>query len=83
MNDPSYATSWSFFGGEHAGHDALAQGSGADGVSVCIDLTPALTRMDARNYRGDRITVQLLPNGANSEAHVSRVRPRRVEIVVV
>jgi hypothetical protein len=50
---------------------------------VCIDLTPALARMDARNYRGDRLTVQFLPSGASGEAHVSHVRPRRVEIVVI
>lgn len=81
--DRSYATSWSFFGGEHAGHDALAQAGAGEGVSVCIDLTPALTRMDARHYRGDRLTVQFLPSGDSSEAHVSHVRPRRVEIVVI
>ena len=36
-----------------------------------------------RSLRTDRLTVQLLPNCANSEANVSNVRPRRVEIVIL
>jgi hypothetical protein len=85
LDDPSYATSVSFFGGEHGGHDgdALARGPGS-GSSVCVDLTPALGRLDhPRSLRGDRLTVQLLPHCANAEARVSNVRPRRVEVVIL
>ena len=54
------------------------------GSSVCIDLTPALARMDhPRHLRGDRLTVHLLPSCANPEANVSNIRPRRVEVVAL
>ena len=48
LNDPSYATSISFFGGEHVGHDeAGGRGhSAAMAASVYIDLTQALARLD-------------------------------------
>ncbi|MEA2980774.1 MAG: tyrosinase [Alphaproteobacteria bacterium] len=81
LNDPSYATSVSFFGGEHASHGGAGERGGA---SVYVDLTQALARMDhPRSLRADRLTVQLLPNCANNEANVSNIRPRRVEVVIL
>ena len=54
------------------------------GASVYIDLTQALARMDhPRSLRSDRLTVQLLPHCSNSEANVSNIRPRRVEVVIL
>lgn len=81
LSEPGYATSVSFFGthGEHGGNDR----SGAGG-SVCVDLTSALARLDdSHGMRSDRLTVQLLPHCSNSEANVSNMRPRRVEIVIL
>jgi tyrosinase len=85
LDDPSYATSVSFFGREHAGHDAEPQARGpGGGASVCVDLTPALARLDhPRSLRGDRLTVQLLPHCANGQANAANVRPRRVEVVIL
>jgi tyrosinase len=88
LNDPSYATSVSFFGGEHVGHDeAGARGQvqrSNGGGSVYVDLTQALARMDhPRSLRSDRLTVQLLPHCSSSEANVSNIRPRRVEVVIL
>jgi len=88
LNDPSYATSVSFFGGDHRGHDE-AGGRGQiqrsdSGTSVYIDLTQALARLDnPRSLRSDRLTVQLLPHCSSSEANVSNIRPRRVEVVIL
>ena len=83
LNDPSYATSISFFGGEHAGHGAGGERNAA-GVSAYVDLTPTLARMDsARSLRLDRLNVQLLPVCDNGQANVSDVRPRRVEVVIL
>jgi tyrosinase len=80
LSDPGYATSVSFFGG-HAGHGGDRASAGA---SVCVDLTAALARMEGqRALRGDRIDVQILPHCGNSEANVSNIRPRRVEIVIL
>ena len=57
---------------------------GDGGASVYIDLTQALARMDhPRSLRSDRLTVQLLPHCSNSEANVSNIRPRRVEVVIL
>ena len=79
-NDPAYATSLSFFGGDH-GH---GNGESAPRTSsVCVDLTPALARFEPERLQIDRLTVQLLPECQNREAHASDVRPRRVEIVVI
>jgi len=80
LSDPSYANSVSFFGGAHAGHgEAVAGGS-----SVYVDLTHTLARLDhPRSLRADRLTVQLLPSCSNSDANVSNVRPRRVELVIL
>jgi tyrosinase len=84
LDNPSYTTSLSFFGGHHAGHDANAGPRDTAGASVCVDLTPALARMDhPRSLRGDRLTVQMLPTCSNDEANVSNVRPRRVEVVIL
>jgi tyrosinase len=81
LSDPGYATSVSFFGGGHGDH------GGEDvprGASVCVDLTSTLARLDdPRVLRGDRLNVQLLPHCSNSEANVSNIRPRRVEIVIL
>ena len=83
LNDPSYATSVSFFGREHGNHDGPAA-RGPGGASVYVDLTPTLARMDQpHSLRSDRLTVQLLPSCANGEAHVSNIRPRRVEVVIL
>lgn len=81
ITDPTYATSMAFFGSEHARHGAAGTGDGANGTSVCIDLTPSLARMPS--LRQDRLIVQLLPHCANTEANVSNIRPRRVEIVIL
>jgi tyrosinase len=86
LNDPSYVTSVSFFGAGHAGHGAEGDGvvGTPAGSSVYFDLTQALARMDhPQGLRSDRLTVQILPNCANSEANVSNVRPRRVEVVIL
>ena len=88
LDHPSYATSVSFFGGEHASHgDAGERGQverSNGGASVYVDLTQALARMDhPRSLRADRLTVQLLPHCSNSEANVSNIRPRRVEVVIL
>lgn len=49
-----------------------------------IDLTQTLARMDSMGgMNADRLTVQLLPNCSNSEANVSNIRPRRVEVVIL
>jgi tyrosinase len=82
VDHPSYTTSLSFFGSEHAGHFAAA-GRGEDGISAYVDLTQALWRMDSRSARSDRLTVQLLPTCANDEKNVSNIRPRRVELVIL
>ncbi len=83
LNDPSYATSVSFFGGEHANHDGAGERSRRR-PSVYVDLTQTLARMDhPRSLRADRLTVQLLPHCSNSEANVSNIRPRRVEVVIL
>jgi tyrosinase len=81
LDDPSYTTSLSFFGGHHVGHEDNA---GPLDASVCVDLTPALARMDRpQSLRGDSLSVQMLPNCSNGEANVSNIRPRRVEIVIL
>ena len=83
LDHPSYATSVSFFGAEHANHFAAADRS-VGAASVYIDLTPTLARLDhARSLRADRLTVQLVPTCANGEANVSNIRPRRVEVVIL
>jgi hypothetical protein len=83
LDDPGYATSMSFFGGNHAGHDG-GDAAIPHGNSICVDLTPALAHMDRPGGTlGDRLTIQLLPNCSNSEANVSNVRPRRVEVVIL
>ena len=85
LNDPTYATSISFFGSEHARHGGgTGHETGHGAASVCIDLTPALAKMGhSRQLRSDRVTVQLLPHCTNSEANVSNIRPRRVEVVIL
>jgi tyrosinase len=83
IHDPSYTTSLSFFGGEHAHHDDPSS-SARGAMSACVDLTPALARMDyARGMRSDRLTVQLLPHCSNHEARASNIRPRRIELVIL
>jgi tyrosinase len=84
LNDPSYLTGVSFFGSEHASHSNGNVVSRSAGISACVDLTPALSRLDRpRSLRTDRLSVQLLPNCENTEANVSNVRPRRVEVVIL
>ena len=84
LDHPSYSTSFSFFG-DHRGGAADAHAShGNSGASVCVDLTPALARMgNPRTLRSDRVTVQLLPQCASSQAQASAVRARCVEVVVL
>jgi tyrosinase len=78
IGDPSYATSISFFSGEHARHN------GGYGPSVSVNLTPTLRKMNRiRLLQGDRVTLQLLPQCRGSDAAGSRVRARRVEVVVI
>jgi hypothetical protein len=81
IGDQSYATGVSFFGSEHSRHGAAANSGGA---SLCVDLSQPLGRMgQPRGPRTDRLTVQLLPRCESNEAHVSNIRPRRVEVVVL
>ena len=83
VDDPSYATSFSFFGGHYGAGGGGGHGGHGAG-SLCVDLTPALARMDnPRSLRSDRLTVQLLPTCANRDAGLSAVRTRCVEIVVL
>jgi tyrosinase len=84
LDNPSYATSLSFFGGRHAGHDAVAGARDSDAAAICVDLTPALARMvHPHSLRGDRLTVQLMPTCTSRDPGVSNVRPRRVEVVIL
>ena len=63
---------------------AAADRSAGRRRSVYVDLTQALARLDhPRSLRADRLTVQLLPHCSNSEANVSNIRPRRVEVVIL
>jgi tyrosinase len=81
IDDQSYATGVSFFGSEHSRHGAPAD---AGGASLCVDLSQPLARMgQPRGPRTDRLTVQLLPRCESNEAHVSNIRPRRVEVVIL
>jgi hypothetical protein len=81
IGDQSYATGVSFFGSEHSRHGAAANSGGA---SLCVDLSQPLARMgQPRGPRTDRLTVQLLPRCESNESHVSNIRPRRVEVVVL
>jgi tyrosinase len=83
LDHPSYATSLSFFGSEHANHYAAGDHSTA-GMSMYVDLTPTLGRTGyPASLRSDRLTVQLLPHCSNSENNVSNIRPRRVEVVIL
>jgi hypothetical protein len=88
LDDPGYATSFSFFPGHHGGqggaHDAHADADAGGGASLCVDLTPSIARLEnPRQLRGDRLTVQLLPTCADKEAARSVVRTRCVEVVVL
>ena len=66
---------------EHSRHGAPADSGGA---SLCIDLSQTLARMgQPRGPRTERLTVQLLPRCESNEAHVSNIRPRRVEVVIL
>jgi hypothetical protein len=83
LDHPSYTTSLSFFGSEHANHYAAGDRSTA-GMSIYVDLTPTLARPEnPASLRSDRLTVQLLPHCSNSENNVSNIRPRRVEVVIL
>jgi hypothetical protein len=67
LDHPSYATSVSFFGGEHANHYAAGERNAA-GLSMYVDSTPTLARMDnPASLRSDRLTVQLLPHCSSNE----------------
>jgi len=78
--DPGYVTSFGFFGG----NGANAHHGNSRGSTVCIDLTPALSRMNgSRAMRGDRLTVQLLPTCRSNAPNAADVRLSRVEIVVI
>ena len=69
--------------------EAVGAGTVAGAVVRCLDqprIMPMteLARMDhPRSLRSDRLTVQLLPQCSNSEANVSNIRPRRVEVVIL
>jgi tyrosinase len=84
LSDPSYATSLSFFGGAHEGHEARAEAGRGNDSAICVDLTQALSRLDHhRGMRADRLNVQLLPHCIDSEMNVANIKPRRVEIVIL
>jgi tyrosinase len=83
LTHPSYATSFSFFAARGGGRYGAHAGHGA-GVSVCVDLTPAVARMQMpRHGRGAELAVQLLPACNNRDPAASAVRPDCVEIVVL
>jgi len=78
LNDVSYATSVSFFGGDHSQHSSNRHGS------VSVDLTPTLRRMyRGQRLNGDRIVLQLLPVCQGADIAASNVRPRRVEVALI
>ena len=90
--DPHYVTSLSFFGAGHGdhraqhnahhGHDMPSSSSGTTCISV--DLTAALTRIrGTRQFRTDKIVVQLMPICRYANSATSVVRPRRVEIAIL
>jgi tyrosinase len=90
--DPHYVTSLSFFGAGHGAHDAHGQHGhhshhrtpAAATTSVCVDLTPALARIrGSRQFRTDKIVVQLMPICRYGNSVTSVVRPRRVEIAIL
>jgi hypothetical protein len=89
--DPHYVTCLSFFGAGHGAHRAHHSGHhGHDAQSpsgttcVSIDLTPALTRIrGTKQFRTDKIAVQLLPICRYGNSATSVVRPRRVEIAIL
>lgn len=87
--DPHYVTTLSFFGAGHGAHDSgghrghRAQAAPAT-TSVCIDLAPALSRLQGTRYvRNDRLVVQLMPICRYANPTTSVVRPRRVEIAIL
>jgi hypothetical protein len=85
LEDPSYATSFSFFVG-HGGAGAREAHAAAhgEGASICVDLTPSLARMEhPQSLRSDRLTVQLLPTCDNHQAELTAVRTRCVEVVIL
>src|SRR5947199_10094136 len=76
LDHPSYTTSLSFFGSEHASHFAAAE-PGAAGTSMYIDLTQALARIDhPRSLPSDQLTVQLLQRCFRTQRNVTNLRPR-------
>jgi len=78
LDDASYATSVSFFSGDHTQHN------GGRHSSVSIDLTPTLRQMHRRKrLRGDRIVLQLLPVCPGGDVAASSVRPRRIDIALI
>ncbi len=88
--DPHYVTTMSFFGAghgddhaQHGGHEGHVQ-TGGGSTSMSVDLTPALTRLrGTRQFRTDRITLQLLPICRHANPATSITRPRRVEIAIL
>jgi tyrosinase len=85
LDDPSYATSFSFFVG-HGGRGARGAHAAAhgEGASICVDLTPSLARMEhPQSLRSDRLTVQLLPTCDNRKTELTAVRTRCVEVVIL
>jgi tyrosinase len=85
LDHPNYATSLSFFSGRHRSQSLLQpHARTGHAMGACVDLTPVLGRMSARQaMRMDRITLQLVPVCAAADARASAVRPRCVEIVVI
>ena len=90
--DPHYVTTLSFFGAGHGDHRAQHHGHQGRHAAppapattcVSVDLTPALSRIrSTRQFRTDKIVVQLLPICRYGSAATSVVRPRRVEIAIL
>lgn len=88
-DDPHYVTSMSFFGADHGDHHAQHGGHGTPATpggstSVSVDLTATLGRLrGTRQFRTDKITLQLMPICRHGNADTSVTRPRRVEIAIL
>jgi tyrosinase len=91
-SDPHYVTTLSFFGAGHGDHHAQhggqhgnhAQPAIGGSTSISLDLTPALTRIrTTKQFRTDKIVVQIMPHCRYANPATSVVRPRRVEVAIL
>jgi tyrosinase len=75
--DPSYVTSFTFFGGDHAAHGG--------NMSVVVDLTSAVANLRrAQKPVGDRLQVQLMPVAVpGTKAQDVTFKPGYVQVEVL